>query len=110
MPGILEDVADRLQRLEESVESLATEIRNPEVADLEGVPLAENERIWSAGALDLKAATAFSGIRRDQLYGLMRSGELPYSCPGHKRLVPRLWFVRYLASRSKSQEHAEVSR
>jgi hypothetical protein len=108
--GILETILDRLGKLEEAIADLTTEIRNPEPTDLNGIPLNDAERIWSAGAMDLAEATRFSGLRRNALYDLMRSGELPYSCPSHKRLVPRLWFVRYLARNRQEEENTAAKR
>lgn len=50
------------------------------------------------GALDVKAAIAFSGIRRAWLFKLMSSGALPYIRLARKRLVPRTALVRLLES------------
>ena len=50
------------------------------------------------GALDVKAAIAFSGIRRAWLFQLMASGELPFIRLRRKRLVPRSALVRLLES------------
>ena len=50
------------------------------------------------GALDVKAAITFSGIRRASLFKLMGSGELPFIQLRRKRLIPRTALVRLLAS------------
>lgn len=98
MAGILEEITDRISQLALAVEAVVESVRSPEAADLNGVPLAESERIWAAGAMDLADAIEFSGISRGTLYALMNSGELPFSVTTRERLVPRLWFIRYLAA------------
>ena len=94
MPGILEEIADRLARLERAV----SEVPAREPAGL-GPPLESAEVVWADGAFDLAAAEAFSGLSRNELYKLMSDGRLPYCVATRERLVPRRWFVRYLAEK-----------
>ena len=90
MPNILDDLSDRLDRLEF------------ELSELRIVPTDPNE-VWADGAVRVSDAPAFCGISRSELYNLMNRGELPWSKPSRDRLVPRRWLVRYLATRA---EHA----
>ena len=85
MPGILEEITTRLDRLEH------------DLAKMRVVPSDPNE-IWSEGAIRVVDAVAFSGLSRTELYDLMNAGELPWSKPARHRLVPRRWLVRYLAT------------
>jgi excisionase family DNA binding protein len=46
--------------------------------------------------MTVEAAVAFTGIARSNLYEAMRKGELPYSQPGRRRLIPRRALVDLL--------------
>ena len=50
------------------------------------------------GALNLREATAFSGLPRSNLYALMTSGKLPYTKVGKRRLIPRNALKQILAA------------
>ena len=92
--GIIEQITDRLDRLEY------------ELAEMRIVPTDPNE-IWADGAIRVTDAPAFSGLSRSELYELMTAGELPWSKPGRSRLIPRRWLVQYL-SRNPVTETTEA--
>jgi excisionase family DNA binding protein len=81
--GIIEQIAERLDRLEH------------ELSELRVVP-ASGSPVWSDGAMRVADAAKFSGISRSELYALMNRGELPWSSTGRNRLVPRKWLVQFL--------------
>lgn len=51
------------------------------------------------GAMSVADAAKFGGIARTELFELMESGELPYTMPEWKRLIPRRALVVLLAAR-----------
>lgn len=61
--------------------------------------LARRLDLASDGALSVKAAAAFSGIGRTELYRLMGEGRLAFARHGAKRLVFRKSLLEYLAAR-----------
>jgi len=91
MPGLLEIITDRLDRLEHELDVLRTVPTDP-------------SQIWGDGAMRLVDAARFSGISRSELYLRMNRGELPFSCTGRHRLVPRRWLVQWLQRTSESHE------
>lgn len=91
MPGIIEQLTERLDVLEH------------DLAQLRVVPT-DLDEVWAEGAIRVVDAVAFSGLSRSELYELMTSGKLPWSKPGRHRLVPRRWLVQWLAK----HRHAEA--
>ncbi len=86
MPGILEDIASRLIRLEEALsESQAA-----------AHPTLPSDSVWGDGAMSLSEAQAFAHVGRDELWRLMNAGEMPWAVLTRARVVPRRWLVQYL--------------
>ncbi len=84
MPGVIEELTERIERLEH------------DLAELRVVPTDPNE-VWADGGVRVVDAAKFTGLSRTELYALMNRGELPWSKPGRHRLVPRRWLKQYLA-------------
>lgn len=90
--GVLEEIVSRLSALERAIASLAEQVRAP-------APTGPDPSIWADGAMRVNDAAEFSGLSRTVLYGLMRSGELPYAQPTRDRVVPRRALVKLLESK-----------
>lgn len=54
--------------------------------------------LFADGAVTVEGATKEFGITRTTLYALMKSGELPYSMPRGRRLIPRAALRALLAA------------
>lgn len=81
--GILEQLVERLDRLENELHELRT------------VPT-EPAAVWGDGAMRLIDAVKWSGLSRNELYSLMGAGALPFFCTGRHRIVPRRTLVQLL--------------
>lgn len=57
----------------------------------------QRQQVVADGALTIKAAEEFSGVRRSLLYKRMSSGSLAYCKVGRRRLVPRKALTQMLA-------------
>jgi excisionase family DNA binding protein len=58
---------------------------------------ADAKELVADGAMGVKAAQAFTGLSRAELYKLMAAGTLPYLKHGTRRLVPKKALVDLLA-------------
>lgn len=56
--------------------------------------------VWADGALKVADAAAFSGLCRDTLYELMRSGSVAWAKPGKCRVIARRSLAAYLATKA----------
>lgn len=94
--GLLEQLVERLDRLEHELSELRTSPTEPAA-------------VWGDGAMRLIDAVKFSGLSRNELYSLMGAGDLPFFCTGRHRVVPRRALVRLLESKQHAHEPLEVA-
>lgn len=99
MPGFLEQLEVRLATIENTLIEVADLARASAMPDC---PLTPDESAWADGAMSVKEACAFIGVKPRKLSDLIASGELISAFDG-RRLIAKRGCIRYLLAH---QEHA----
>ncbi len=102
MPGILEDMAEQIRQLHETISQIADIARAGALPDC---PLTPDESAWADGALSVKDACEFLTIGQTKLADLIATGQLVSAMDG-RRLVAKRGCIRYLLAH---QEHTEAT-
>lgn len=105
MPGIFEDIVNRISAMERTLAEVADAVRAPALP----ANVTPDEEVWLDGVLSVEEACAFLRIEKSKLFELMRTGEVVSAKDG-RRLIARRSCVRYLARHSHPAEQSEAGR
>lgn len=106
MPGLLEDLHDKLAAIEAQLAGVADMLR----AQARPVaPLTADEELVADGLMTVKDAAKHCSLSRTTIYEALNGGDLASLRVNSCRLIPRRGLLRWMASRVE-HAHAEVSR